>query len=134
MEELKKAKTPVFDDVPAELLQAAGDAAVGVLHRLYVKIWQETEWSKDWTKAIFVRLPKRGKRWECANQGMIPLISHVRNVLLQVLLGRIRTVLDREIDFVRNLVTEEMEGQGTTCLTGAGSSKNVGTNSMTLHL
>ena len=32
--ELKKAKAPGFDDVPAELLQADGDAAVDVLHRL----------------------------------------------------------------------------------------------------
>ena len=34
LRELNKAKTPGFDDVPAKLLQADGDAAFDVLHRL----------------------------------------------------------------------------------------------------
>ena len=34
LRELKKAKAPGFDDVPVELLQADGDAAFDVLHRL----------------------------------------------------------------------------------------------------
>ena len=58
LRELKKTKALSFDDVPAELLQASGDAAaVDVLHKLCVRIWQEKEWPEDWTKAIFALLP-----------------------------------------------------------------------------
>ena len=40
LRELKKAKAPDFNDVPAKLLQQGDDAAVDVLHRVCVKIWQ----------------------------------------------------------------------------------------------
>ena len=68
-----------------------------------VKIWQEKEWPEDWTKAIFVLLPKRGDRRECDNHRMIliSLIFHASKVLLKALLGRMGTVLDREIGYTQ---------------------------------
>ena len=106
-------------------------AVVDVLHRLCVKNWQEKERPQDWTKAIFVRLPKRRDYRECANHRMISPISHGSNVLLKVLLGHVGTVLDREIGYTQAGYRKQ---RGTTCSAGEGSSKNVGTSNMTLHL
>ena len=60
MKTLKQGKAPRCNGIPSELLLAGGNAAVTLMHKLCVKIWQTANWPIDWCRALFVPLPKKG--------------------------------------------------------------------------
>ena len=103
-------KAPVMDDIPIELWKAAGDEGVDILWRIYKLIWSKAEWPKDWCRAVFIPLPKKGNLKECSNYRTISLIVHASKVLLKIIKARVKLHYDREM-------AEEqagfVEGKGT---------------------
>uniref|UniRef100_A0A0B7BK28 Uncharacterized protein n=2 Tax=Arion vulgaris TaxID=1028688 RepID=A0A0B7BK28_9EUPU len=58
---LKRGKSPECDDIPAELIQACGEASVRVYHKLCTKIWNSSSWRKEWKRSVFIPYSKEGK-------------------------------------------------------------------------
>ncbi|XP_072014901.1 uncharacterized protein [Amphiura filiformis] len=82
MDQMKNAKSPGIDEIPAELLKATGKEGVDIMWRLCCRIWKEQEWPKDGCRAVFVPLPKKGNLKECSKHRTISLICHASKVLL----------------------------------------------------
>ena len=101
---------PGMDDIPIELWKAAGEEGVDILWRICKLIWTKGEWPKDWYRAVFIPIPKKGNLKECSNYRTISLIVHASKVLLKIIKGRIKLHYDREM-------AEEqagfVEGKGT---------------------
>ena len=101
-----------MDDTPIELWKAAGEEGVDILWRMCKLIWTKGEWPKDWCRAVFIPIPKKGNLKECSNYRTISLIVglHASKVLLKIIKGRIKLHYDREM-------AEEqagfVEGKGT---------------------
>ena len=97
-------------DIPIELWKAAGEEGVDILWRICKLIWTKGEWPKDWCRAVFIPIPKKGNLKECSNYRTISLIVHASKVLLKIIKGRIKLHYDREM-------AEEqagfVEGKGT---------------------
>jgi len=87
---LKKGKSAGADNVPAELVQAGGEAVIGALLTICNKIWQTGEWPTPWTQSLIITLPKKGNLQQCQNYRTISLISHPSKVMLKILLNRLK--------------------------------------------
>ena len=73
-------------------------------------IWKKEEWPKDWCRAVFIPLPKKGNLKDCANYRTISLISHASKVLLKIIINRMKRKLDQEISSTQ---AGFREGRGT---------------------
>ena len=65
LRQISSGKSPGVDDIPIELWKASGEDGIQILWELCGKIWKSAEWLKDWVRAVFIPLPKKGK-----HQGM----------------------------------------------------------------
>ena len=100
---LKKGKSPGVDNIPAELVQAGGDAMVDTLTKICNKIWVTREWPTEWTQSLVITLPKKGNLQKCQNYRTISLISHPSKVMLKILLNRLKPQAE-------NIIAEEQAG------------------------
>ena len=71
------------DGIPVELFQILKDDAVKALHSICQQIWKTQQWSQDWERSVFIRIPKKGNAKECSNYCTIALISHASKVMLK---------------------------------------------------
>ena len=78
------------DGNPAELFQILKDDAVTVLYSICQQIWKSQQWPQDWTRSVFVLIPKKGNAKECANYCTVAVISHVSKVMLKILQARLQ--------------------------------------------
>jgi len=51
------------------------------MHDICRKIWQDKQWPHNWTKVIFVPLPKAGDLKECKNYRNVSLICHASQIM-----------------------------------------------------
>ena len=63
------------DEIPAELFQILKDDAVNVLHSICQQIWKTQQWPQDWTRSVFIPIPKKGSAKECSKYRTIAFIS-----------------------------------------------------------
>ena len=87
---LKKGKSAGIDNIPAELVQAGGEALITTLTTICNNIWQTGEWPTPWTQSLIITLPKKGNLHMCQNYRTISLISHPSKVMLKTLLNRLK--------------------------------------------
>ena len=73
------------DGIPAELSQILKDDAVKVLHSTCQQIWKTQQWPQDWTRSVFLPIPKKGNAKECSNDQTIAFISNTSKVMLKIL-------------------------------------------------
>ena len=73
------------DGIPVERFQILKDDAVKVLHSICQQIWKTQQWPQDWTRSVFIPIPKKGNAKECSNYHTIVLISHANKVMLKIL-------------------------------------------------
>ena len=78
------------DGIPVELLQFLKDDAVKVLHSICQQILKTQKWPQDWTRSVFIPLPKKGNAKECSNYHTLALISHASEVMLKILQARLQ--------------------------------------------
>ena len=64
------------DGIPVELLQILKDDAMKVLDSICQQIWKTQQWPEDWTRSVFIPIPKKGNAKECSNCHISALISH----------------------------------------------------------
>ena len=67
------------------------------MHDICRKIRQNKQWPHEWTKVIFVPLPKAGDLKECINYRNVSLICHASRVTLCIILNQLRQFSEREL-------------------------------------
>ena len=72
---LKMGKSAGVDNIPAELVQAGGEAMIDILTAICNKIWKTGEWQTTWTQSLVITLPKKGNLQLCQNFRTISLIQ-----------------------------------------------------------
>ena len=55
---LKICPRHTTNDIPAELVQAGGEAMIDILTAIFNKIWKTGEWPTTWTQSLIITLPK----------------------------------------------------------------------------
>ena len=100
---LKKGKSAGVDNVPAELVQAGGEAMIDALLIICNKIWQTGEWPTPWTQSLIITIPKKGNLQQCQNYRTISLISHPSKVMLKIILNRLKPEAEK-------IIAEEQAG------------------------
>ena len=105
MESLKKGKSAVVDNFPAELVQAGGEGEITGLTTNCHKIWQTREWPIPWTQSLVITLPKKGNLQQCQNYRTISLIRHPSKVMLKIILNRLKPQ-------AKEIIAEEQAGFG----------------------
>ena len=87
---LKMGKSAGVDNIPAELVQAGGEAMIDILTTICNKIWNTGEWPTIWTQSLVITLPKKCNLQLCQNYRTISLISHPSKVMLKIILNRLQ--------------------------------------------
>ena len=90
MERISKSKAPGSDCMPIELLSFGGETALDMLHEICEEVWKSGAWPDDWTRSLFVPIPKKGDLLQCSNYRTIALVSHASKILLRVILDRMQ--------------------------------------------
>ena len=78
-------KSAGMDNIPAELVQAAGEAMIDIRTAICNKIWRTGEWPTTWTQSLVITLPKKGNLQLCQNYRTISLISQSSKVKLKII-------------------------------------------------
>ena len=73
---LKMEKSAGVDSIPAELVQAGGEAMIDTLTSICNNIWKTGEWPTTWTESLVITLPKKGNLQLCQNYRTISLICN----------------------------------------------------------
>ena len=110
------------DGIPVELFQILEDDAVKLLHSICQQIWKTQQWPQDWTRSVFIPIPKKGNAKECSNYHTIALISHASKFMLKILQARLQQYVNLELTF--KLLLEKAEEPEIKLPTSAGSWKS----------
>ena len=89
------------DGIPDDLFQILKDDAVKVLHSICQQIWKTQQWPQDWTRSVFIPIPKKGNAKECSNYHTIALISHANEIMLKILQTRLQQYMNCELPNVQ---------------------------------
>ena len=92
MKAMANARVVRSGDLPVELLKIGleQDQTILVkLHRLTTLIWRKGKVPQQWKGTVFTILHKRSSKTECGNYRGILLVSHVGNLLLEVIVMRL---------------------------------------------
>ena len=93
---LKNSKSPGYDEIPAEFLKKSGESAIKLMHKLCIKIWEQSEWPEDWSISLSFTLPKKGDTKKCENNRTIALICHASKIFLKITAPRMKVKLKEE--------------------------------------
>ena len=97
LESITTNKASGGDRIPVELFQILKDDAVTVLHSICQQIWKTQQWPQDWTRSVFISIPKKDNAKECSNYHTIAFISHASKVMLKILQARLQQYVNREL-------------------------------------
>jgi hypothetical protein len=78
---LKRYKSPVVDQIPAQLIQAGGDTLCSEVHNLIKLIWNKEELPHQWKEPTVVSIHKKGDKTDCSNYRGISLLSTTHEML-----------------------------------------------------
>jgi hypothetical protein len=56
---MKRGKAAGVDNIPVEILQADSHLSAEMLYPLFLDIWKEGRFPKDWKNGIIVKIPKK---------------------------------------------------------------------------
>jgi hypothetical protein len=97
IEKLKRYKSPGIDQIPAELIQAAGNTLHSEIHKLINCMWSKEELPEQWKESIIVPIYKKGDKTDCSNYRGISLLSTSYKILSNILLSRLTPYVDKII-------------------------------------
>ena len=61
-----------------------------MLHSIWQQIWKVEQWPQDWTRSIFIPIPKKGSAEECPKYLASAPISHASKIMLKTLQARLQ--------------------------------------------
>ena len=78
---MKSNKAVGIDGLGAELFKVGVDENVGILKKLFDKIWVQERVPDEWLKGIIVKLPKKSDLMDCNNwRGITLLVVASKNI------------------------------------------------------
>lgn len=86
---LKARKSPGEDNIPAELIQAAGPELWHRTHQIAVKVWEEEKLPDAWQIGLLIPIHKKGSKLECENYRGICLLNVSYKILAEILYQRL---------------------------------------------
>jgi len=92
--EIAGNKATGLDELPIELIKAAGEAAITALCQ---QVWESNVWPPEWKRSLFLPLLKKGDIRLCSNYRTITLIPHASKIMLRIIQGRLATYIKMEI-------------------------------------
>jgi len=95
LREITGNKATGADELPIELIKAAGEAVITGLTALCQQIWESTLWPQEWSRSIFLPLLKKGDMRLCSNYRTIALILHASKILVKIIQDRLATYIER---------------------------------------
>jgi sorting nexin-29 len=109
---LKRYKSPGFDQIPAELIQAGWETLHSEIHKLIKLIWNKEELPHQKKESIVVPIHKKGDKTDCSNYRGISLLSTSYKILSNILLSRLtphadEIIGDNQCGFRRNRSTTD---------------------------
>ena len=105
-------KSAGVDNIPAELVQAGGEAMIDILTSICNRIWNTGEWPTTWSQSLVITLPKKGNLQLCQSYRTISLNSHPSKVMLKIILNRLQPqaeeiIAEEQADFRAGRSTKE---------------------------
>ena len=97
---LKMEKSAGVDNIPAELVQAGGEAMIDILTAICNKMLKTGEWPTTWTQSLVITLTKKGNLQLCQNY---KTNSHPSKVMLKIILNRLQSQAEE-------IIAEEQAG------------------------
>jgi hypothetical protein len=109
---LKRHKSPGTDQVPAELIKAAGRTTHWEIHKFIKSIWNKEELPEEWKESITVPIYTKGDNTDCSNYSGISLLPTTYKILSNILLSRLtpyaeKSIGDHQCGFRRNRSTTD---------------------------
>jgi len=89
IEKLKNHKSPSTDQIPADLIKAAGRTTRCEIHKLIISIWNKEEFPDEWKESIIVPIYKKGDKTYCNNYRGISLLLTTYKVMSNILLSKL---------------------------------------------
>ena len=86
---LKSHKSPVVDQIPAELIKAGGRTFCLEIHKLITSIWKKEKLPEEWNESIIVPIHKKGDKTDCNNYRGTSLLPTTYKILSNILLSRL---------------------------------------------
>ena len=111
LRKVKNNKAPGIDNITGEMLKADMETSTRWLKVLFDKIWAEEETPGEWSRGILTTVPKKGDLSKCSNWRGITLLSVPSKILGNILIERIRKVVDKEL---RKEQAGFRQGKGTS--------------------
>lgn len=101
------------DEIVAEMLSALGNFGIDKITEVIHKIDNSGDILEDFTKYIFVILPKRPGENKCKHHQTISLTRHVTKLMMRILMNRSQSRMRPEIeqeqdDFVKDTGTRNV--------------------------
>ena len=62
---------------------------------------ENSQWTQDWKRWVFIPFPKKGNAEECSNCHTIALISHTSKVMFKTFQARLQQDVNRELPDVQ---------------------------------
>jgi hypothetical protein len=85
---LKSHKSPVFFQIPAELIKAVCRIIRCEIHNLITSIWKKEELPEEWKQLIIVFIYKKGDNTDCITYRGISIFPTTYKILSNILLAR----------------------------------------------
>ena len=89
IENLKRHKSPVIDQIPAELIKPGGRTIRSEIHKLINSICNNKELPEEWNESISVPIYKKGDKTDCSNSRGISLLLTTCKILSDVVLSKL---------------------------------------------
>jgi hypothetical protein len=107
---LKSYKSPGVDQIPAEPIQAGGEALRSEIHKLIRLNWNKGELPHHWKESNAIPIHRKGDKTDCSNYRGISLLSTSYKILSNILLARLtpyadEIIGDQQCGFRRNRST-----------------------------
>jgi len=67
IQSLKRKKAPAIDDITTDMIQAAGESSVTMMHDLCNIVYKENKCPDDWRKAVIVPIHRKNDKCDCKN-------------------------------------------------------------------
>ena len=98
LKQLSSTKAPGIDCIQAELLKPI---SISTLTELCRQLWITKSWPRDWTRSVFVPLPKMSDTQECCTYRTVAFISHASKILLKIIQQRMASIVGKELPDVQ---------------------------------
>src|ERR1700744_2161807 len=85
----KDSKAPGEDNIPIELIKAAGAKLWERIHNIVLMVWNEEELPELWKTGVMIPIHKKGSKLICENYRRICLLNSAYKIFAKILYDRL---------------------------------------------